>query len=101
MVPRWCLVKPALMLIHRGEDGMVTPMPFTYRTGELMAVIEEVADYIAGMELVDSLYEGIAADRLRTILEQRVQLKDAKEVILSLQRQIEIYKEHPELAVFA
>lgn len=68
----------ALMLVHRGIDGMVVNMPFTYRTGEMMAVVEEVADYIAGMELVDSLWEAIAADRLRVILEQRVEIADLK-----------------------
>lgn len=89
----------ALLIVHKGDDGMITPMPFTYRSGELMAIVEEVADYIAGMDLVDSLWEGIAADRLRTILDQKMQLKDAMEVISGMQRQIEIYKEHPVLAV--
>lgn len=71
----------ALLIVHMGEDGMVTPMPFVYRSGEMMSIVEEVADYIAGMELVDSLWEGIAADRLRIILEQRVQLQDAAQAV--------------------
>ena len=60
---------------------MVTPMPFVYRSGEMMSIVEEVADYIEGMELVDSLWEGIAADRLRIILEQRVQLQEAAQAV--------------------
>ena len=71
----------ALLIVHKGEDGMVTPMPFVYRSGEMMSIVEEVADYIAGMELVDSLWEGIAADRLRIILEQRVQLQEAAQAV--------------------
>jgi hypothetical protein len=74
-------VTAALLIVHKGEDGMVTPMPFVYRSGEMMSIVEEVADYIAGMELVDSLWEGIAADRLRIILEQRVQLQEAAQAV--------------------
>ena len=62
------------MLYHWGSDGIVTPMPFTYASGEMMSIVEEVADYIAGMELVDSLWEAVAADRLKTILENRVRI---------------------------
>lgn len=56
-------------------------MPFCYRSGEMMTLVEEIADYLAGMGLVDSLWEAIAADRLRIILEQRVKLQDAAQAV--------------------
>ena len=81
----------ALLIVHNGEDGMVTPMPFVYRSGEMMSIVEEVADYIAGMELVDSLWEGIAADRLRIILEQRVQLQEAAQAVKEAREMAEMF----------
>ena len=72
---------PAILIVHRGEDGMVTPMSFCYKSGQMMTLVEEMVDYIAGMGLVDSLWEGIAADRLRIILEQRVKLQDAAQAV--------------------
>jgi len=81
----------ALLIVHQGEDGMVTPMPFVYRSGEMMSIVEEVADYIAGMELVDSLWEGIAADRLRIILEQRVQLQEAAQAVKEAREMAEMF----------
>ena len=81
----------ALLIVHKGVDGMVTPMPFVYRSGEMMSIVEEVADYIAGMELVDSLWEGIAADRLRIILEQRVQLQDAAQAVKEAREMAEMF----------
>ena len=81
----------ALLIVHKGEDGMVTPMPFVYRSGEMMSIVEEVADYIAGMELVDSLWEGIAADRLRIILEQRVQLQEAAQAVKEAREMAELF----------
>lgn len=74
-------MSPAILIVHRGEDGMVTPMPFCYRSGQMMTLVEEMVDYIAGMGLVDSLWEAIAADRLRIILEQRVKLQDAAQAV--------------------
>ena len=73
----------ALLLIHR-DGGTVTNIPFVYKDGEMMQAIEEVADYIAGAGLVDSLWEGIAADRLGIILRQNVKLKEAEDVIAEL-----------------
>jgi len=84
-------VTAALLIVHKGEDGMVTPMPFVYRSGEMMSIVEEVADYIAGMELVDSLWEGIAADRLRIILEQRVQLQEAAQAVKEAREMAEMF----------
>ena len=81
----------ALLIVHKGEDGMVTPMPFVYRSGEMMSIVEEVADYIAGMELADSLWEGIAADRLRIILEQRVQLQEAAQAVKEAREMAEMF----------
>ena len=74
-------MSPAILIVHRGEDGMVTPMPFCYKSGQMMTLVEEMVDYIAGMGLVDSLWEAIAADRLRIILEQRVKLQDAAQAV--------------------
>ena len=66
---------PALLLLHRDSDGTVTNMPFAYRSGEMMAIVSEIADYLAGMGLVHSLYEAVAADRLRVILDQRITIQ--------------------------
>ena len=74
-------MSPAILIVHRGEDGMTVPMPFCYKSGQMMALVEEMVDYIAGMGLVDSLWEAIAADRLRIILEQRVKLQDAAQAV--------------------
>lgn len=72
---------PALLLVHKDSDGSIVSMPFCYRSGEMMTLVEEIADYLAGMGLVDSLWEAIAADRLRIILEQRVKLQDAAQAV--------------------
>ncbi len=53
-------------------------MPFAYKSGKMMTIIEEIVEYITGMDLVDSVWEGIAADRLRIILEQKVKLQEAE-----------------------
>ncbi len=81
----------ALLIVHKGEDGIGVTMPFVYRSGEMMSIVEEVADYIAGMELVDSLWEGIAADRLRIILEQRVQLQEAAQAVKEAREMAEMF----------
>ncbi len=73
-----------LMLLYKGDDGRVFDIPFAYRDGEMMGLAEAVADVIVGMGGVDSLWEAIAADRLRTILEQRVKLKEQSDVIASM-----------------
>jgi hypothetical protein len=66
----------ALLIIHRDTDGRLTNIPFTYRDGEMMALVEEIADTLAGGGMVDSLWEGVAADRLGIILNQRGEIKD-------------------------
>jgi len=70
-----------MLLVHRDSSGAVTSMPFAYKSGEMMAIVEEVADYIAGMELVDSLWENVAADRLRVILQQRMEIQELRNTI--------------------
>lgn len=71
-------MNPALILVHRDIDGSTVAMPFAYKSGEMMTIIEEIVEYITGMDLVDSVWEGIAADRLRIILEQKVKLQEAE-----------------------
>lgn len=75
----------ALMLLHRDSDGTVNVVPFTYRSGEMVEVVEEMAAYIAGCDLVDSLWEGVAADHLRRLLETRTELVAAKLRIVELE----------------
>lgn len=76
---------------------MVTPMPFCYKSGEMMTLVEEVADYLAGMGLVDSLWDGIAADRLRTILENRVRIQTLGQAIEDLKVQLAESREIAEM----
>lgn len=78
----------ALLIIHRTDDGQITNIPFTYRDGHMMELIEEVADVLAGMGACESVWEGIAADRLRTILEQRRKLAEQRETIESMQNAV-------------
>ena len=82
----------ALLIVHRGSDGLVTPMPFTYKDGNLAPIVEEVADYLAGMGLVDSLWEGIAADRLRSVLLLQQDKREMADVIRRQQDIIEYAK---------
>lgn len=89
------MVAPAILIVHRGEDGMITPMPFCYRSGELMTLVEEIADYLAGMGLVGSLWEGIAADRLRVILEQKVKLQEAAKAVKEAQETADMWMVGP------
>ena len=78
----------ALLIIHRTNEGQITNIPFTYRDGHLMELIEEIADVLAGMGIAESVWEGVAADRLRTILEQRRKLAEQSEVIASMQHAV-------------
>ncbi len=77
-----------LMLVYRGDDGKVIDIPFAYRDGELSPIVEQMADVIVSMAGVDALWEGVAADRLRTILEQRVTLKEQKDQIASMKEAV-------------
>ena len=67
-------------------------MPFTYKDGNLAPIVEEVADYLAGMGLVDSLWEGIAADRLRSVLLLQQDKREMADVIRRQQDIIEYAK---------
>ena len=53
-----------------------------------------MAGYIVGAGLVDSFWEGVAADRLGVILRQNVELKEAKNVIAEL-REWSAFVGHP------
>lgn len=65
----------ALLLIHK-DGPAVTNIPFVYRDGQMMEAIEAVADFIVGAGMVDSLWEGIAADRLGIVLRQNQEIKE-------------------------
>lgn len=67
----------ALLLIHRDVGG-VTNIPFVYRDGQMMEAIEAVADFIVGAGMVDSLWEGIAADRLGIVLRQNEEIRELR-----------------------
>lgn len=82
-----------LLLIHRGSDGVLTNMPFTYRDGNMLPVVEEIADYIVGVGAECAFWEGIAADRLRSILLLQQDKNAMKEVIAQQQRIIDLVKE--------
>ena len=73
-----------ILLVYRGDDGKMIEIPFAYRDGEMSPLAEQVADVIVSMTAVDSFWEGVAADRKRTILEQRVKLKEQSDVIAAL-----------------
>ncbi|RTL26156.1 MAG: hypothetical protein EKK55_08225 [Rhodocyclaceae bacterium] len=75
----------ALMVLHRDSGGTVSVVPFAYRSGQMVEVIEEMANYIAGCGLGDSLWEGVAADHLRRLLETRSALVEAKVRIAELE----------------
>ena len=83
----------ALLLVHR-DIGGVTNIPFTYKDGRMMEAIEAMADFIVGAGMVDSFWEGVAADRLGIILRQNVQLKEAANAIAEL-REWSAFVGHP------
>ena len=78
----------ALLIIHRTNEGQITNIPFTYRDGHLVELIEEIADVMAGMGISGGVWEGVAADRLRVILEQRRKLTEQRETIESMQNAV-------------
>ena len=51
----------ALLIIHRTNEGQITNIPFTYRDGHLVELIEEIADVMAGMGISGGVWEGVAA----------------------------------------
>lgn len=73
----------ALILISKDSDG-VTVIPFAYRSGELNAVTQELAEYMWASGMNDSLWENVAADRLATILAQNVKIREMADVIAEL-----------------
>ncbi len=83
----------ALLIVHRGLDGVCVPMPFTYKDGNMMPIVEEIADYLAGMGLECALHEGISADRLRSILLLQQDKREMADVIRRQQDIIDYAKE--------
>lgn len=82
----------ALLIVHRDSSGVCLPMPFTYLDGNLLPIVEEITDYLAGMGLVDALWEGIAADRQRSILLLQQEKREMAEVIWRQQNIIDYAK---------
>jgi len=78
----------ALLLIYKGDDGQILNIPFTSREGELMTLIDQMVDVMAGMGISGGVWEGVAADRLRVILEQRRKLTEQRETIESMQNAV-------------
>ena len=83
----------ALLLVHR-DTGGVTNIPFTYKDGQMMEAIEAMADFIVGAGMVDSFWEGVAADRLGIVLRQNVEIKDLKTAVAEL-REWSAFVGHP------
>ena len=81
-----------LMLLHR-ERGETIVMPFVREDGSLTGLCSEIADYLAGMELTDAFWGGIAADRLGAILALRRQVADLNEIVVRQQVVIQRLKE--------
>lgn len=82
----------ALILVQRDSEGGTTAHPFAYRDGNLLPVVEEIADYLAGMGLECALWEGIAADRQRSILYLQQEKREMADVIRRQQNIIEYAK---------
>lgn len=74
----------ALILVHRDADGRTVTVPFACHDGQLLMAIEGIADYIVGAGLSDSLWEAVATDRLRVILEQREELRELRQAMRSV-----------------
>lgn len=81
-------MKPILYMVHRGEDGITIPMPFTYKSGEMMAIVEDIAEFLVNAELTPLFWEAVAADRLGVILDQNLKLKEAAKVISALKGEV-------------
>lgn len=84
-------MKPALLIVHRDSDGSTTNLPFTYKTGEMMAVVEAMVDYIVGLDLVDSVWEAVAADRLGAILDRDREIRDLKAEVKQLKADLGLW----------
>lgn len=82
-----------LILVHRDERGHAVAMPFCRDDGSLTGICSEIADYLAGMDLTDAFWGGIAADRLGAILALRQQVADLNEIVVRQQAIIQHFKD--------
>lgn len=87
------MTAPALMLLHRDPKGLVKTVPFCYEDGAPLHLVEEVANYLFANNLLESWGEGVSADRLRIILENRIRIATLGEVIEHQQRIITKFRE--------
>jgi hypothetical protein len=67
----------ALILIAETPEQTHT-VRFTYADGRLTEAIEMIAGCLIELGATDSLYEGVAGDRLAIILRQREELKELR-----------------------
>lgn len=75
------MAKPLVMLLTRVEDGKIKNVPFVYRDGSMLEIVEAIAELLVAHGLECPFWEGIAADRLRIILEQNQMLNAARELL--------------------
>lgn len=75
------MVKPLVMLLARDDDGKVEVIDFVRRDGQLLTIVEEIVDYLIVHGHECAFHEGISADRLKIILDQRQLLDQAKEAL--------------------
>jgi hypothetical protein len=76
-------------------------MPFVREDGSLTGLCSEIADYLAGMEMTDAFWANVAADQLRTILDQRIVVRELNEIIVRQRVVIDRLKAAAEPGVFA
>jgi len=80
------VVVPALILCHRDQKGRVHSIPFCYEDGQALTLVEDVANYLYANNLIEPWENGLAADRLQVILENRARIVMLGEVIEQQQR---------------
>lgn len=74
----------ALLIVHKDATGKTTNVPFVYKDGNLLEVLENIAKYIVDAGAVDTLWEGVATDRLHLIHAQKVHIKELESLLEEL-----------------
>lgn len=69
----------ALMLLHKGDDGQVLNIPFTYRHGGMSEIVEEIVATLIAVGAANAVWEGVGHDRLGVILDMRQQIRSLTE----------------------
>lgn len=68
----------ALVVSHIDQDGRASVVRFAYQDGRMTEALELVGDYLMAAGIPESVWEGVAADRLGTILAQNEKLREMK-----------------------